>query len=120
MTATFPTGRRPDCGSRTSCWRAFVRRKQLNMSIVDWPSLQIGIVLVLVVIVFFGFIRELMAPDIVAFCGIDPLHLAGDEAVADVVHAGAAVGLRDGGAQEAEAAHLGHDRAVEGLVAVGL
>lgn len=47
------------------------------MGIIDWPSLQIGIVLVLVVIVFFGFIRELMSPDIVAFSAVGVLLLSG-------------------------------------------
>lgn len=36
------------------------------MGFIDWPSLQIAIVLVLVVLVFFGFIRERLPPDIVA------------------------------------------------------
>src|SRR3546814_9195444 len=51
---------------------------------------------------------------------IDPLDLAGDEAVADVADPGPAIGLRDGGAEQAERPHLGHDGAVEDLVAVGL
>ena len=36
------------------------------MGFVDWASLQIAIVMVLVVLVFFGFIRERLPPDIVA------------------------------------------------------
>jgi Na+/H+ antiporter NhaD/arsenite permease-like protein len=47
------------------------------MNIVDWPSLQIGIVLVLVAVVFFGFIRERMAPDIVALSAVGVLLVAG-------------------------------------------
>ena len=47
-----------------------------------------------------------------AVAGIDPLHLARDQAVADVVHAGAAVAFQ-GGAEEAHLAHLVHDLAVE-------
>lgn len=37
---------------------------------IDWPTLQIVIVLLLVVLVFFGFIRETMPPDVVALCGV--------------------------------------------------
>ena len=41
-----------------------------------------------------------------AVAGIDPLDLAGDQAVADIVHAGAAVALQRG----AEEAHLARSR----------
>jgi hypothetical protein len=51
-----------------------------------------------------------------AIAGIDALDLACDEAVGDVVHAGAAVAL-DRRAEEAERAHLVEDLAVELLVA---
>lgn len=47
------------------------------MTIPDWPSLQIGIVLVLVVVVFFGFVRERMPPDIVALSAVSVLLAAG-------------------------------------------
>ncbi len=47
------------------------------MTIPDWPSLQIGIVLVLVVVVFFGFVRERMPPDIVALSAVVVLLAAG-------------------------------------------
>jgi hypothetical protein len=55
-----------------------------------------------------------------AVAGIHPLHLARDEAIADVIDGGAAVVLRQGRAEEPEFAHLGHDLAVEAFVAVGL
>ena len=44
---------------------------------------------------------------------------AGDEAVGDMVHAGAAIAL-DGGAEQAEGAHFAEDFAVEDFVAVCL
>lgn len=47
------------------------------MNLADWPSLQIGIVLVLVVVVFFGFIRERMPPDIVALSAVAVLLATG-------------------------------------------
>ncbi len=47
------------------------------MTIPDWPSLQIGIVLILVAVVFLGFIRERMAPDIVALCAVSALLATG-------------------------------------------
>ncbi len=50
---------------------------------------------------------------------VDALHFAGDQAVGHVVHAGTAVAF-DGGAEQAERAHVAEDLAVEGLVAVGL
>ncbi|WP_429819416.1 SLC13 family permease [Ensifer sp. B1-9] len=37
---------------------------------MDWNSIQIAIVLVLVVVVFFGFIRELISPDVVAMSAV--------------------------------------------------
>lgn len=40
------------------------------MLFFNWPTLQIIIVLALVVVVFFGFVRERMPPDIVALCGV--------------------------------------------------
>ena len=48
-----------------------------------------------------------------AVAGIDALDLARDQAVGDIAEAGAAVFLRDGRAEQAERAHLAHDRAVE-------
>src|SRR4029453_9420025 len=53
-----------------------------------------------------------------AVAGVHALDLAGDQAVADIVHAGAAIAV-DGGAEQAELAQLVHDRAVEALVPVG-
>src|SRR5262249_5124384 len=46
-----------------------------------------------------------------AVAAVDALDFAGDEAVADIVHAGAAIAL-DGRAEQAELAQLVHDRAV--------
>ena len=54
-----------------------------------------------------------------AIAAVDPLHLPRDESIGDVVHAGAAIAL-DGRAEQAELAHLRHDRAVEALVPIGL
>ena len=54
-----------------------------------------------------------------AVAGIDALDLARDQPVGDIAEPGAAVFLRNGGAEQAERAHLGHDRAVEPLLAVG-
>src|ERR1700694_5829933 len=48
-----------------------------------------------------------------------PHYLAHGKAVGHVAEAGAAIFLRDGGAQEPERAHLVHDRAVELLLAEG-
>jgi di/tricarboxylate transporter len=47
------------------------------MHVIDWSAVQIGIVLVLVVVVFFGFIRERMAPDVVALCAVGVLLATG-------------------------------------------
>jgi di/tricarboxylate transporter len=44
---------------------------------VDWSVVQTGIVLVLVVIVFFGFIREVMSPDVVALGAVSILLISG-------------------------------------------
>lgn len=55
------------------------------MGILDWPSLQIGIVLILVVVVFFGFVRERMAPDIVALGAVGALLLTGILGTDDVL-----------------------------------
>ena len=52
-----------------------------------------------------------------AVAGVHPLDLAGDEPVAHVSDAGAAVPV-DGGAEEPELPHLAHDRGVEMLGAV--
>ena len=40
---------------------------------MSWETLQIVIVLTLTVIVFGGMIRELIAPDILAMCGVAAL-----------------------------------------------
>ena len=55
-----------------------------------------------------------------AVAGIDALDLARDQAVGDIAEAGAAVGLGDGRAEEAEGAHLAHDRRIVLLVAKGM
>src|SRR3546814_3156811 len=47
------------------------------MQMIDWPTLQIVIVLVLVVVVFFGFVREKMPPDILALCAVGLLLVTG-------------------------------------------
>ena len=55
-----------------------------------------------------------------AVAAVHALDLACDEAVADVVQPGAAVLLRDGGAQQAQLAHLAEDAGVGFLLAEGL
>ncbi len=55
-----------------------------------------------------------------AIAGIDTLDFARDQAVGDVVQAGAAVLFRDGRAEQAQFAHLAEDRGVHGLVAEGI
>ena len=50
--------------------------------------------------------------------GVGPAELLHGEGVGDVVAAEAAVLLGDGQAEEADLGHLGHDREVDGLVAV--
>src|SRR6185312_137705 len=47
-----------------------------------------------------------------AITAVDALYLSGDEAITDIVDAGAAIAL-DGGPEEAESAHLVHDLAVK-------
>ena len=54
-----------------------------------------------------------------AVAAIDALHFARDQAVGDVVGAGAAIAV-DGGAEQAERAQLVHDLAIELLVPVRL
>ncbi|KAB2949788.1 MAG: hypothetical protein F9K18_15165, partial [Thermoanaerobaculia bacterium] len=51
--------------------------------------------------------------------GVVAIDLAGDEAVGNVARARPAIGFRDGRAEEAERPHLGHDLAVEALLAEG-
>ncbi len=51
-----------------------------------------------------------------AIAAVDAFDLAGDEAVADIADAGAAIAL-DGRPEESERAHLVHDLAVEALLA---
>ncbi len=53
-----------------------------------------------------------------AIAGIDPLDLAGHQAITHIIRAGAAIPV-DGGAEEAELAELIHDFAVEALMPVG-
>ena len=55
-----------------------------------------------------------------AIAAVDPLDRAGDQAVADIAEAGAAIFGRDGRAEQAELAHFDHDLAVETLVEVGV
>lgn len=52
---------------------------------MDWNSIQIAIVLVLVVVVFFGFIRELVPPDVVAMSAVALLIILGILDTADVL-----------------------------------
>ncbi|GAB4392241.1 MAG: SLC13 family permease [Kiloniellaceae bacterium] len=47
------------------------------MQIVSWPSVEIAIVLGLVVVVFFGFVRERLPADIVALCAVAVLLVCG-------------------------------------------
>ena len=54
-----------------------------------------------------------------AEAGIDALQFARDQAVADVVEAGAAVFLRDGRAEQPELAHFAEDRRIGVAVVVG-
>ncbi|MCY1436521.1 hypothetical protein D9M71_526500 [compost metagenome] len=54
-----------------------------------------------------------------AVAGVHPLDLTGDQAVAHVVQAAAAVGFRDGGAEQAGLAHLAEDRRVGLFMAEG-
>ena len=54
-----------------------------------------------------------------AVAAVDPLDRAGDQAVADIAEAGAAIFVRDGRAEQAEAAHFAQDLAVEILVEIG-
>ncbi len=44
---------------------------------MDWSTVQTAIVLVLVVIVFFGFVRELLSPDVVALGAVSILLISG-------------------------------------------
>ena len=54
-----------------------------------------------------------------AIAGIDPLDLARDQPVGDIAEPGAAIVLRQRRAEQPERAHLGHDLAVEALLAKG-
>src|SRR3546814_793818 len=47
------------------------------MLYLDWPTLQTVIVLVLVIVVFFGFVRQTMQPDIVAHLAVGLLRVTG-------------------------------------------
>src|SRR3546814_5470611 len=47
------------------------------MLYLDWPTLQTVIVLVLVIVVFVGFVRETMPPDIVALVAVGLLLVTG-------------------------------------------
>lgn len=55
------------------------------MHFIDCPTIQIGIVLALVVVVFFGFIRERMPPDIVALLAVGLLLATGILSTGDVL-----------------------------------
>ncbi|GAB4373773.1 MAG: SLC13 family permease [Kiloniellaceae bacterium] len=55
------------------------------MAFIDWPTLQIVIVLALVVVVFFGFVRERMPPDIVALLAVGVLLVCGILTTGDVL-----------------------------------
>lgn len=52
---------------------------------MDWATLQITLVFVLVVVVFFGFIRERMPPDVVALCAVGALLATGILGTDDVL-----------------------------------
>jgi len=52
---------------------------------MDWASLQIAIVMILVVIVFFGFVRELLPPDVVALTAVSVLLAMGILSTGDVL-----------------------------------
>ncbi len=52
---------------------------------MDWASLQIVIVLVLVAVVFFGFVREILPPDIVALGAVALLLASGILSITDVL-----------------------------------
>ena len=53
-----------------------------------------------------------------AIAAVHTFHFAGDQAIGDIVQACAAIFFGDGRAEKTHAAHLGHDLAVEDLVAV--
>ncbi|MGD1878908.1 MAG: SLC13 family permease [Kiloniellaceae bacterium] len=55
------------------------------MPLIDWPTLQIVIVLFLVMLVFFGFVRERMPPDIVALSAVGVLLATGILGTNDVL-----------------------------------
>src|SRR3546814_3335013 len=52
-------------------------RRWNPMLYLDWPTLQTVIVLVLVIVVFVGFVRETMPPDIVALVAVGLLLVTG-------------------------------------------
>jgi multisubunit Na+/H+ antiporter MnhB subunit len=52
---------------------------------MDWASLQIAVVLTLVVIVFFGFVRERLPPDVVALSAVSALLATGILTTDDVL-----------------------------------
>lgn len=52
---------------------------------MDWASVQIAIVLLLVVVVFFGFVRERLPPDVVALSAVAVLVALGILSTADVL-----------------------------------
>ncbi len=87
------------------------------------PARQLGQVLLLLAFAAVGVDRvhhqRGLHTDGRAVGAVDPLDLARDQTVGDVVHAGPAVGFRDGGAEQAKFAHLADDRAVGALVPVG-
>jgi di/tricarboxylate transporter len=52
---------------------------------MDWASLQIVVVITLVVVVFFGFVRELLPPDVVALSAVSILLVTGILTTDDVL-----------------------------------
>jgi di/tricarboxylate transporter len=50
-----------------------------------WDGFEIGFVLILIIVVFFGFVRERMAPEIVALCGVGGLLATGILSTEDVL-----------------------------------
>src|SRR3546814_4636610 len=61
---------------RVGCTDRTLRRWN-PMLYLDWPTLQTVIVLVLVIVVFVGFVRETMPPDIVALVAVGLLLVTG-------------------------------------------
>jgi di/tricarboxylate transporter len=68
-----------------ACIRDCIARPFSKEEAMEWASVQVAIVLVLVVVVFFGFVRERMPPDIVALSAVGVLLVLGILGTADVL-----------------------------------